>query len=94
MCISTRQTLIFTVAICCLTKNNTLFCLLGNNPIEMKSATVIGGRLTIGDFPAGAAAFRYYSLVEERPTMPNLDRWYAALGEMPAYRKHVMNPLS
>ena len=55
---------------------------------------VIGGRLTIGDFPAGAAAFRYYSLVEERPTMPNLDRWYAALGEMPAYRKHVMNPLS
>ena len=55
---------------------------------------VNGGQLTIGDFPAGAAAFRYYSLVEERPTMPNLDKWYAALGEMPAYRKHVMNPLS
>ena len=55
---------------------------------------VNGDQLTIGDFPAGAAAFRYYSLVEERPTMPNLDRWYAALGEMPAYRKHVMNPLS
>ena len=55
---------------------------------------VNGRQLTIGDFPAGAAAFRYYSLVEERPTMPNLDRWYAALCEMPAYRKHVMNPLS
>jgi len=55
---------------------------------------VNGRQLTIGDFPAGAAAFRYYSLVEERPAMPNLDRWYAALGEMPAYRKHVMNPLS
>lgn len=55
---------------------------------------VNGGQLTIGDFPVGAAAFRYYSLVEERPAMPNLDRWYAALGEMPAYRKHVMNPLS
>ena len=55
---------------------------------------VNGGQLTIGDFPVGAAAFRYYSLVEERPAMPNLDRWYAALGERPAYRKHVMNPLS
>ncbi len=55
---------------------------------------VNGEQLTIGDFPVGAAAFRYYSLVEERPAMPNLDRWYAALGEMPAYRKHVMNPLS
>ena len=55
---------------------------------------VNGRQLTIGDFPAGAAAFRYYSLVEERPAMPNLDRWYAALGERPAYRTHVMNPLS
>ena len=55
---------------------------------------VNGGQLTIGDFPVGAAAFRYYSLVEERPAMPNLDRWYAALGERPAYRTHVMNPLS
>ena len=55
---------------------------------------VNGGQLTIGDFPVGAAAFRYYSLVEERPAMPNLDRWYAALGERPAYRKHVINPLS
>ena len=55
---------------------------------------VNGGQLTIGDFPVGAAAFRYYSLVEERPAMPNLDRWYAVLGERPAYRTHVMNPLS
>ena len=55
---------------------------------------VNGDQLTIGDFPVGAAAFRYYSLVEERPAMPNLDRWYAALGERPAYRTHVMNPLS
>ena len=55
---------------------------------------VNGSQLTIGDFPVGAAAFRYYSLVEERPAMPNLDRWYAALGERPAYRTHVMNPLS
>ena len=31
---------------------------------------VAGDSLTIGDIPAGAAAFRYYTLVEERPAMP------------------------
>jgi glutathione S-transferase len=57
-------------------------------------AFVNGDRLTVGDIPAGAAAFRYYSLVDERPAMPNLDRWYASLGERPAYKTHAMNPLS
>ena len=55
---------------------------------------VNSSQLTIGDFPIGAAAFRYYSLVKERPAMPNLNRWYAGLGERPAYRTHVMGPLS
>ena len=44
---------------------------------------VAGDSLTIGDIPVGAAAFRYYTLVEERPAMPNLDRWYASLGARP-----------
>ena len=57
-------------------------------------AFVNGERLTIGDIPVGAAAFRYYSLVEDRPALPNLDRWYISLGERPPYRAHVMNPLS
>ncbi len=55
---------------------------------------VAGDTLTTGDFPVGAAAFRYYSLVEDRPDMPYLDRWYAALGERAPYRTHAMNPLS
>lgn len=53
-----------------------------------------GDQLTIGDIPVGAAAFRYYSLVDERPFMPNLDRWYAALGDRPAYSTYAMNPLN
>ena len=57
-------------------------------------AFVNGERLTIGDFPAGAAAFRYYSLVENRPALTNLDRWYASLCERSAYRTHAMFPLS
>lgn len=55
---------------------------------------VNGSQLTVGDIPVGAAAFRYYSLVDERPAMPNLDRWYATLGGRPAYKTHAMNPLS
>ena len=55
---------------------------------------VNGTQLTIGDIPAGAAAFRYYSLVDERPKMPNLDRWFASLAERPCYKTHAMNPLS
>ena len=55
---------------------------------------VHGEQLTVGDIPVGAAAFRYYSLVEDRPAMANLDRWYASLGERPGYKLHAMNPLS
>ncbi len=55
----------------------------------------VGGKtLTMGDIPAGAAAFRYYTLVDDRPTMPHLDRWYASLGERTPYKTHAMNPLS
>lgn len=55
---------------------------------------VHGEQLTVGDIPVGAAAFRYYSLVGDRPVMPNLDRWYASLSERPGYKLHAMNPLS
>jgi glutathione S-transferase len=55
---------------------------------------VRGDQLTVGDIPVGAAAFRYYTLVEDRPVMPNLDRWFAALGERPGYKLHAMNALS
>ena len=62
---------------------------------HLKDKGFVGGdKLTIGDIPVGAAAFRYYELVKERPNMPNLDRWYASLSERSAYRTHAMNPLS
>ena len=62
---------------------------------HLKGTRFVGGdRLTIGDIPVGAAAFRYYTLVKERPDLPNLDRWYADLSERPAYEIHAMTPLS
>lgn len=54
---------------------------------------VAGGNLTLGDIPAGIHAFRWFTLVEDRPPTPNLEAWYGRLQERPAYREHCMNPL-
>lgn len=53
---------------------------------------VTGGALTMGDIPAGAQLYRYFTLEIERPSMPNVEAWYARLSERPAYREHVMVP--
>lgn len=55
---------------------------------------VLGNDLTVGDIPAGAMAHRFINLVKDRPSMPNLEAWYGRLTERPAYRDHVMLPIS
>lgn len=55
---------------------------------------VTGSNLTVGDIPVGAWAFRWYALPIERPDLKNLKSWYERLTERPAYREHVMLPLS
>lgn len=45
----------------------------------------------MGDIPLGAVAYRYYNVAVERPSLPNLEAWYAKLCERPAYQEHVMN---
>lgn len=54
---------------------------------------VAGSDLTLGDIPVGIHAFRWFTLVEDRPSMPNLEAWYGRLQVRPAYREHCMNPL-
>ena len=50
---------------------------------------------TMGDIPVGALAHRWLALPGvERPELPALRTWYARLTERPAYREHVMLPLS
>jgi glutathione S-transferase len=51
---------------------------------------LLGDQLSLGDIPAGAMLYRYFELEIERPRLPNVERWYAALKERPAYREHVM----
>lgn len=53
---------------------------------------IMGGVLTIADIPLGVSMYRYYELGVERPSMPNVDAWYARLGERPAYAEHAMVP--
>jgi glutathione S-transferase len=52
-------------------------------------------RFTMADIPVGATAHRWLALPGvERPAFPALERWYRRLTERPAYREHVMLPLS
>jgi glutathione S-transferase len=54
---------------------------------------IAGDQLTMGDIPMGIFAFRWFNLPVERVKLPNLEAWYARLGERPAYKKNVMNPM-
>ena len=51
---------------------------------------IAGDHLTMGDIPAGMTLFRYYDMPLDRPSLPNLEAWYARLQERAAYREHVM----
>ena len=53
---------------------------------------VVGDGLTMGDIPMGAWAFKYFTLPIERPSLPNVEAWYARLCERAPYRAHAMNP--
>ena len=52
---------------------------------------VAGASFTMGDIPLGAVAYRYYNVNVSRPSLPNIEKWYAKLCERPAFQKHVMN---
>jgi glutathione S-transferase len=60
-----------------------------------KTSYVAGDTFSYGDIPVGIMCYRYVQLVPERPTTPNLDRWYAAISSRPAFKDHVGSiPLS
>jgi glutathione S-transferase len=53
---------------------------------------VAGDFFTMGDIPAGAQLYRYFTLDIARPSLPNVEAWYGRLTERPAYCEHVMVP--
>jgi len=42
-----------------------------------------------GDIPVGIMIYRYTQLIPERPSTPNLDRWYAAISSRPAFKEQI-----
>ncbi len=55
---------------------------------------VAGEQLTMGDIPLGCAFWRYRNLDIQRPPLPHLERWFGELSARPAYRQHVMLPVT
>ena len=51
---------------------------------------VAGDGFTMGDIPLGCVAYRYFNIAVDRPSLPNLEAWYARLCGRPAYQAHVM----
>jgi glutathione S-transferase len=52
-------------------------------------------RFTLADIVLGSFARRWYGLEGvERPTLPNLDRWYQRLAQRQGFRKYIDLPLT
>ena len=54
-----------------------------------KTAFVAGDAFSTGDIPVGCVCNRFVKLIKERPSMPNLDRWFTAVSSHQAFKNHV-----
>jgi len=55
---------------------------------------VAGGAFTMGDIPVGCEVQRWMRCPIERPKLPNVEAWFARLGQRPAFKKFVDVPLT
>lgn len=53
-----------------------------------KTAFMAGDAFSYGDIPVGVMVRRYRDLVPDRPVFANMERWYGALMQRPAFREH------
>jgi glutathione S-transferase len=54
-----------------------------------KTQYLASDAFSFGDIPVGIMAYRFVQLIPERPAMPHLDRWYAAISSRPAFKEQV-----
>jgi glutathione S-transferase len=60
-----------------------------------KTKFMAGDEFSYADIPLGIMIYRYTQLIPERPSTPNLDRWYAAISSRPAFKEQIaVVPLS
>jgi len=55
---------------------------------------VAGQNFTMGDIVVGVTVYRWYGLKVKRPRLANIEAYYARLQQRPAFKKHVMLPLT
>src|SRR5689334_5862107 len=55
---------------------------------------VAGPDFTMGDIVVGVTVNRWYGLEIKRPRLANIEAYYARLQQRPAFKKHVMLPLT
>lgn len=56
---------------------------------------VTGPRFTVADIALGGMAYRWFNFPDiKRPELPHLKAWYERLSQRPAYRAHVMLPIT
>lgn len=55
---------------------------------------LLGDGFSLADIPAGTTLYRYFELDIERPSVPNVEAWYARLRERLAYRENVLVPFT
>lgn len=55
---------------------------------------VAGSEFTMGDIPVGVHVYRWSALDIQRPALPSVEAYYRRLQQRPAFRTHVMLPLS
>jgi glutathione S-transferase len=53
------------------------------------TAYLAGDAFSYGDIPVGIMIYRYVQLIPERPSTPNLDRWYSTISSRPAFKSQV-----
>jgi glutathione S-transferase len=54
-----------------------------------RRAYAAGDSFSMGDIPVGIMVYRFRQLVPDRPSLPNLERWYAQIEKRPGFRDHV-----
>lgn len=55
---------------------------------------IMGDRLTMADIPVAIQAYRFLTLVEDRPAMPNLEAWMENCRATKGFKKWIDLPLT
>ncbi|WP_420563869.1 glutathione S-transferase family protein [Thalassobaculum sp.] len=73
-------------------KGNTVYAILDRRLEGRKF--IMGDRLTMADIPVAIQAYRFVTLVKDRPSTPNLDAWMANCRATRGFKKWIDLPLT